>query len=159
MILGSGFLCCTISQMRIHFTNSVWYFWENNRLDTDLPSEILKLAGGFVAQMSWWDSLYEASVISESDEQLGPYEVQDQELVVLQWYCEAALIIVNLVWSRDGLDITAKWQTRSATAIQWRRCSNVSDAQGPLRHAASPDNRVHPEPAAACRPGMGYARF
>ena len=34
--------------------------------------------------MGCWDSLYETSVIAEWDEQLGPYEVQDQELVVLQ---------------------------------------------------------------------------
>ena len=45
----------------------------------------LQPRSGFVAQMSWWDSLYESSVIAESDEQLGPHEIQDQELVVLQW--------------------------------------------------------------------------
>jgi hypothetical protein len=39
---------------------------------------------GFVAQMVFSDSLYESSVIAEGDEQLGPYEVQDQELVILQ---------------------------------------------------------------------------
>ena len=41
-------------------------------------------ACGFVAQMVFWDSLHESSVIAEGDEQLDPYEVQDQELVVLQ---------------------------------------------------------------------------
>jgi hypothetical protein len=30
---------------------------------------------GFVAQMYWWDSLYESSVMVEGDEQLGPYEI------------------------------------------------------------------------------------
>ena len=39
---------------------------------------------GFVAQMVFWDSLHESSVIAEGDEQLGPYAVQDHELVVLQ---------------------------------------------------------------------------
>ena len=39
---------------------------------------------GFVAQVVFSDSLYESSVIAEGDEQLGPYEVQDQELVILQ---------------------------------------------------------------------------
>jgi hypothetical protein len=32
---------------------------------------------GFVAQMVFWDSLHEFSVIDEGDEQLDPYEVQD----------------------------------------------------------------------------------
>jgi hypothetical protein len=39
---------------------------------------------GVVEQMVFWVSLYESSVIAEGDEQLGPYEVQDQESVVLQ---------------------------------------------------------------------------
>jgi hypothetical protein len=41
-------------------------------------------AHGFVAQMVCWDSVYESSVIDEGDEQLGRYETQDHELVVLQ---------------------------------------------------------------------------
>ena len=44
----------------------------------------LRSRKGFVAQMGWWDSLYESNVIAEVDEQLVPYEVQDHELVVLQ---------------------------------------------------------------------------
>jgi hypothetical protein len=32
---------------------------------------------GFVAQMVFWDSLHESSVMAEGDEQLDPYEVQD----------------------------------------------------------------------------------
>ena len=47
--------------------------------------------------MGLWDSLYESSVIAEGDEQLGPYEVQDQELVILQGQLEAAWIVVDLV--------------------------------------------------------------
>ena len=47
--------------------------------------------------MGCWDSLYETSVIAEWDEQLAPYEVQDQELVVLQRQLKAAWIVVDLV--------------------------------------------------------------
>ena len=36
-------------------------------------------------------------MIAEGDEQLGPYEVQDQELVILQGQLEAAWIVVDLV--------------------------------------------------------------
>ncbi|GAB5438092.1 MAG: hypothetical protein FalmKO_32170 [Falsiruegeria mediterranea] len=43
------------------------------------------------------DSLYESSVIAQWDEQLRPYEVHDQKLVVLQWLREAARIVVDLV--------------------------------------------------------------
>ena len=68
--------------------------------------------------MGCWDSLYETSVIAEWDEQLGPYEVQDRELVVLQWQLEAAWIVVDLVESGDGLDTATKWQAQSAAAIQ-----------------------------------------
>jgi hypothetical protein len=32
---------------------------------------------GFVAQMVFWDSLHESSVMAEGDEQLDPYEAQD----------------------------------------------------------------------------------
>jgi len=41
--------------------------------------------------------VYETSVIAEWDEQLDPYEEQDQELVVLQSQLEAAWIVVDLV--------------------------------------------------------------
>lgn len=37
-----------------------------------------------------------AGVIAEGDEQLGPYDVQDQGLVVLQCQFEAARIVVDL---------------------------------------------------------------
>ena len=109
--------------------------------------------------MGLWDSLYESSVIAELDEQLDPYEVQDQELVVLQWQLEAAWIVVDLVWSGDGLDTSTKRQARSAAAIQWYRHSDLSDAEGPVWHAASPDNWVRPELAAAGWVGLGYAGF
>jgi len=109
--------------------------------------------------MCWWDSLYESSVIADWNEQLGPYEVQDQELVVLQWQLEAAWIVVDMVWSGDGLDTATKRQARSAAAIQWYRHSDLSDAVGPVWHAASPDNRVRPELAAAGWVGLGYTGF
>jgi hypothetical protein len=57
-------------------------------------------------------------VIAEGDEQLGPYEVQDQELVILQRQLEAAWIVVDLVCSGDGLNTATKRQARSAAAIQ-----------------------------------------
>ena len=46
--------------------------------------KLIAASRGFVAQIGRWDSLYESSVIVEWDEQLAPYDVQDQELVVLQ---------------------------------------------------------------------------
>ncbi len=73
---------------------------------------------GFVAQMVFWDSLYESSMIAEGVEQLDPYEVQDQELVILQCQLEAAWVVVDLVGSGDGVDAATKWQAWSATAIQ-----------------------------------------
>lgn len=42
------------------------------------------LRRGIVAQIAWWDSLRESSMITGRHEQLGPYEVQDHELVGLQ---------------------------------------------------------------------------
>ncbi len=47
--------------------------------------------------MVFWDALYESSMIAEGDEQLDPYEVQDQELVILQCQLEAAWVVVDLV--------------------------------------------------------------
>lgn len=41
-------------------------------------------SSGFVAQIHTGDSLCESSMIAGGHEQLGPYEVQDYELVGLQ---------------------------------------------------------------------------
>ena len=52
---------------------------------------------GFVAQIVVRDSLRESGMIAGRHEQLGPYEIQDHELVVLQYRTEATRIAVDLV--------------------------------------------------------------
>jgi hypothetical protein len=39
---------------------------------------------GFVAQILWTDSMIESSMIALVHEQLDPYEIHEQELVILQ---------------------------------------------------------------------------
>ena len=43
------------------------------------------------------DSLFESSVVAGLDEQLVPYDVQDQELAFVQYGAEAARFAINLV--------------------------------------------------------------
>jgi hypothetical protein len=57
----------------------------------------LNAATGFVAQIGWWDSLYESSVVAGENEQLDTDDLQDQELVRLQPSPKAAWFAVDLV--------------------------------------------------------------
>ena len=43
--------------------------------ESKIPQTVTLVTHDFVAQIGWWDSLYESNVIAEGHEQLGPYEV------------------------------------------------------------------------------------
>lgn len=53
--------------------------------------------GGFVAQIGWWDSCFEPSVIAGCHEQLDTDDLQDPELGGLQPNPKAARIVIHLV--------------------------------------------------------------
>jgi len=112
---------------------------------------------GFVAQILPWDSSHESSVITGRYEQLGPYEIQDHELVVLQRCIEAARIAIDLVLSGDDLDAAAQRQARSAAKLQ--RCGDpdLPYDEGAVWYAVETDDGFRSELPAAGWAGLGRA--
>jgi hypothetical protein len=97
---------------------------------------------GFVAQIRWLDSLYEASVVAGENEQLGTTDLQDQELVGMQPSPEAARFTIDLVWRENGVWWDAIWQEGTSAGLQWCSDKSLPDDQGAIWFALAADDWV-----------------
>lgn len=68
----------------------------DRRIDRVFFKDLLRV-DGLCCTNPGKDSFHESSMVAGVHEQLGPDEVQDHELVVLQYRAETARISVNLV--------------------------------------------------------------